>query len=198
MASAQQWKDLLDLWTQKLECRWGELVKDASDWGLTIEPGLSSVMRQGCSSEELSGLEHRLQVELPPSYKTFLMVSNGAYLLERPFKLLSSEDVGWFEDIDPKLVNLWEQASYTASDEEYFTYGRFQDSVHMRSEYIRKCLLVSSSFEGDQYLLNPEIISDTGEWEAMDLGHRNPGAKRYRSFWDLMNAGYSNIDGYLG
>ena len=142
-------------------------------------------------------MENRLQVSLPPSYKSFLMASNGAWLLERPFQLLASKDVGWFQEIDPEQVDIWEKASYTVSDEKYFVYGRQQDSVHMRSEYIRKCLLVSSQHEGDQFILNPEIISESGEWEAMDLGYKNPGARRYRSFWDLMNDGYNNVEGYL-
>jgi hypothetical protein len=36
-------------------------------------------------------------------------------------------------------------------------------------------------------LLNPEVVSDDGEWEAWFFAAWLPGATRYRSFWDLMH-----------
>jgi hypothetical protein len=37
-------------------------------------------------------------------------------------------------------------------------------------------------------LLNPNIVTPDGEWEALYFAHWIPGADRYPSFWELMQA----------
>ncbi len=49
---------------------------------------------------------------------------------------------------------------------------------------------ISSTEDGYVYLLNPLIIDHRNEWEAWDFGSKYPGAYRYRSFWDMMQAIY--------
>jgi hypothetical protein len=39
-------------------------------------------------------------------------------------------------------------------------------------------------------LLNPKIVTDEGEWEAWYLDSKLPGAFRFRSFQELMQAQY--------
>jgi hypothetical protein len=39
-------------------------------------------------------------------------------------------------------------------------------------------------------LLNPKVIDENGEWEAWEFGNKIPGAYRYRSFWEMMQATY--------
>lgn len=43
------------------------------------------------------------------------------------------------------------------------------------------------------YLLNPLAISPEGEWEAWFFANWNPGAVRYRSFWELILAEYESF-----
>ena len=38
------------------------------------------------------------------------------------------------------------------------------------------------------YLLNPQKVSEDGEWEAWFFAHWVPGVNRYASFWELMQA----------
>ena len=40
------------------------------------------------------------------------------------------------------------------------------------------------------YLLNPMVVTPEGEWEAWMFAHWLPGARRYRSFWELMGGEY--------
>jgi hypothetical protein len=42
-------------------------------------------------------------------------------------------------------------------------------------------------------LLNPEVVTPDGEWEAWDFANWHPGAVRYRSFWDMMQALYDSF-----
>lgn len=41
------------------------------------------------------------------------------------------------------------------------------------------------------YVLNPQIVTPEGEWEAWLFADWLPGAARYRSFQDLMQAEYA-------
>jgi hypothetical protein len=40
-------------------------------------------------------------------------------------------------------------------------------------------------------MLNPQIISDDGEWEAFFYAHWMACGVRFRTFWDLMQYQYS-------
>ena len=59
----------------------------------------------------------------------------------------------------------------------------------MRNEYLRHTLEVSGEGDGI-YLLNPKVITADGEWEAWFFATWLPGARRYRSFWELMQDEY--------
>lgn len=39
---------------------------------------------------------------------------------------------------------------------------------------------------GRGYLLNPEVATPEGEWEAWILGHKILGAQRWPSFWGMV------------
>lgn len=72
-------------------------------------------------------------------------------------------------------------------DEEYFIYGEEQDCANCRFEYIENALEISTESEDcDIFLLVPDVIFETGEWEAWHAGSKLPGAYRYRSFYELM------------
>src|SRR5262249_49221949 len=73
------------------------------------------------------------------------------------------------------------------SDEEYRVYGETNSDQPIRSEYFRTALAVSAWDDGI-YLLNPEILTADGEWEAWFFANWIPGARRYRSFRELRGA----------
>jgi SMI1 / KNR4 family (SUKH-1) len=144
------------------------------------------------SETEIEALETRLNKPLPPSYRAFLMTSNG---FRQPDMLVpriySVHEVGWLRDIDPRVLEPIPDPFYAplpVSDEDYFVYGDEQATFNMRDEYVPSTLRISEREESGSamYLLNPEIVTEDGEWEAWMMAHWLPGAHRYRSFWDLM------------
>ncbi|MGW3346607.1 SMI1/KNR4 family protein [Nonomuraea rubra] len=136
---------------------------------------------------EVRELEERLDVELPPSYRQFLLVANGWGNAD-DCCLLRVKEVGWLRDVDPSIAECWSEPkpenSWSVPDELYFVYGLEQDSIRYRGEYVPDTLLIGYWADGVA-LLNPCVRTAEGEWEAWYLAPWLPGAHRYRSFWDL-------------
>ena len=72
-------------------------------------------------------------------------------------------------------------------------YGETQDSVRFRVEYLESALEVSDIGDSAIFLLNPKVVTPDGEWEAWFFGNWLPGASRYRSFAELMEAEYQTF-----
>jgi hypothetical protein len=136
---------------------------------------------------EVRELEERLGMELPPSYRQFLLFANG-WGSDDDCCLLRIEEVGWLRDVDPSRAESWSEPkpenSWSVPDELYFVYGLEQDSIHYRGEYVPDTLLIGYWADGVA-LLNPHVSTAEGECEAWYLEPGLPGANRYRSFWDL-------------
>ncbi|HKV29975.1 MAG TPA: SMI1/KNR4 family protein [Candidatus Dormibacteraeota bacterium] len=141
------------------------------------------------SDAEIEHLERRLGRALPPSFRQYLRVTNGwlrgpSY----PERWYGTSQIGWFRDLEPVYLHIWTEEIYTVPDAEYFVYGPKQETAAIRREYLRACLQVSEQIDGYVYLLNPEIITLEGEWEAWVLGSKLAGAIRYRSWHELVAA----------
>ncbi|WP_157099505.1 SMI1/KNR4 family protein [Microbispora sp. ATCC PTA-5024] len=139
------------------------------------------------SELEVSQLEERLRMSLPPSYRQFLLFANGWGVDE--YSLRPVADVGWLRDLEPWMVESWSspegEKPWSVPDDLYLVYGEEQDCVHLREEYLPGTLLVGHWDDGE-FLLNPHVKTADGEWEAWYLAPWLPGANRHRSFWDLM------------
>lgn len=156
----------------------------------------------GAALAEIEAIEHRLKLTLPPSYKAFLQVSNGWRQLGMDAddaKLHAVHEIDFFYNQQPDAVAAWLSAmpedyeQWRTPDEEYFYYGPDQDSITLRDEYLLTALAISEQVDAAVYLLNPQIITASGEWEAWYFGYKLPGANRYRSFEELMEAEYLRI-----
>ncbi|MGR6912943.1 SMI1/KNR4 family protein [[Actinomadura] parvosata] len=136
---------------------------------------------------EVRELEERLGVELPPSYRQFLLFANG-WGSDDDCRLLRFKEIGWLRDVDPSTAGSWsapqQENLWSVPDELYFVYGTKQDPIHYRGEYVPSTLVIGYWDDGVA-LLNPHIRTSKGEWEAWYLAPWLPGAHRYRSFWDL-------------
>jgi hypothetical protein len=143
----------------------------------------------GATEEEVAHHEERLGRRLPPSYREFVQVANGWGGIH--FPLLHLCKLGWTRDVDPELGEIWapepDETLPTVSDKDYFVYGRGQDCVHLRREYMPDTLRIAKYVEGQTFMLNPHVVTPDGEWEAWDFATWYPGAVRYRSFWEFMN-----------
>ncbi|MDI2131335.1 SMI1/KNR4 family protein [Yinghuangia seranimata] len=194
------WRDLLQRWSDE----WLDPVLHEQERG---EPFTDEVRQArwlgttGASVRDVQALEERLGSELPPSYRQFLLVSDGWLdTTESIERILPTREVGWTRDLDPELVTAWTDgygdAGARVGDEEYLVYGEAQSTVSLWPEYLRHTLKISHTPDAtDVYLLNPHVMTPDGEWEAWYLAHWLTGAVRYRSFWDLMNGEYVRFRG---
>jgi hypothetical protein len=146
----------------------------------------------GATEQAIQTLEDRLGNVLPPSYRSFLLISNGWRLPGNIVpRLWSTNEIDWFASQNQAFIaTLTSEVMPHIPDEEYFVYGEGQDSVTMRAEYLLSALQISAREVAGTavYLLNPRVVTADGEWEAWSYAHWFPGAYRYRSFWELMQA----------
>jgi hypothetical protein len=165
--------------------------RDEADWDLTPAMVKSGWLGYPAASEaEIVEAETRLNTRFPPSYRAFLSVSNGWRNSDwTEMHLYSTSEIDWFTSRNQAWIDAWQStvAESPIPDEKYFVYGADQDCIHLRREYLSTALEVSSdSGDGDIFLLIPEVVFETGEWEAWHFGNKLPGAHRYRSFYELM------------
>jgi hypothetical protein len=147
----------------------------------------------GATQDELEQLEQRLGRTLPLSYREFLSVTNGWHMTGSFIpRLWSCAEVDWFVARNRETVETWMQAPIEVTDEEYFNYDTGNEGAEgaTRVEYLPFALQISATEEYGTavYLLNPEVVTADGEWEAWFFAHWVPGAVRYRSFWSLLQA----------
>jgi len=105
--------------------------------------------------------------------------------------------VAWFREGYQRWIDTWLNGAGgtwpSVSDDDYFVYGPEQDCCKFRIEYWRESLAISGWGDSAIYLLNPNVVTPEGEWEAWFFANWNPGAVRYRSFWDLMQSDLATI-----
>ncbi len=154
----------------------------------------------GATDAQITRAEVRLGAALPFSYRSFLKVTNG-WRQTGPFinRLWSTEEIEWYPVRHQDLIDAGIQITQTlypdlpaVSDEEYFVYGDDQNPAALREEYLQTALEISDLGDSAIYLLNPQIVTREGEWEAWFLASWRAGADRYRSFVEMMQAEYES------
>lgn len=169
----------------------------------------------GATDEELARVERRLGMTLPPSYRSFLKVSNGWRQTAKAsdnssHRFWSTEDIDQFAarhaswirlftkhqdintaDLDDDFQDIndqWEPIEI--SDEEYLIYNDSQDPSKIRAKYLNTAIEISDVGIDSIYLLNPQVVTPEGEWEAWFFADYLPGADRYPSFQAMMETEY--------
>lgn len=205
-----EWESFLQQWSQEIL----ESMKEDQLAQLPQEAIASCWLGYpGATEQQICQVESRLGVRLPPSYREFLKVTNG-WRQTTSFirRLWSTEGIERFALRHQKWIDaftnhhestqvsfehaieldeLWEPP--TIADEEYFDYGKDQDCSKLRVEYLKTAIEISDVGESSIYLLNPQVVTEDGEWEAWFFGDWLPGADRYRSFREMMEAEYQNF-----
>jgi hypothetical protein len=173
------WKQLLTSWSQQLATT--ELANrldpppESNDW-LGFAPAIEA---------DVTALEKRLGVLLPPSYREFLLITNG-WRRTNAFinRLRPAIEASWFRVENEQWAEVYSKNGSTLEDKDYYAYGDSGASDH-RAEHMRFLLQISEVEDG-VYLLNPEAVTPDGEWEAWFFANWNPGAVRHPSFAHLM------------
>jgi hypothetical protein len=193
----------IDMWTPILS-RLNSIILESDRWKEELTPECLSIGWCGslpATESEILRVEDRLGVRLPPSYRSFLSVSNGW----RPFsgaveRLLTVQEIEHFRAADPK--GLAEIEKYykesDLSDEQYLDYETPKNMEALRHRYYAGSLLVGTGWgvEADMILLNPQIVFPDGEWEAICFANWIPGNQRYRSFFELVKYSVTAEEGF--
>lgn len=135
--------------------------------------------------EMVDELERRLGVELPPSYRQFLLLSNGLQDRYEPLGdvdipgLLPCDQVAWTRDFAPELLELLGLAE-DATEEHYCG-----DPADPEGEYgtcdfcLPDTLVVGRGMDSIHIMLNPRQVDDQGEWECWEHDVANASFDRW-------------------
>ncbi|HUR44341.1 MAG TPA: SMI1/KNR4 family protein [Candidatus Saccharimonadales bacterium] len=144
----------------------------------------------GIDVAELIATERRLGIRLPPSYREFLKASNGwRYPSISISDLRPLNKLSLFPEQNQEWIDAFVRPSADLpriSDEDYFVYGKKQECVKFRPEYLQTAWQVSEVDDSAVVLLNPQVVTPEGEWETWLFANWLPGAVRYRSFGEWL------------
>jgi HEAT repeat protein len=197
--------------------RWDQLVRATSD----DPPG--SFLKPPATEAEIAALETRLGTPLPPSYRAFLAISDGAdafpiwgavsqgAVLTTPTGLRDAATVDWIRNGDRMMVAIWTSPEMfeqpddpgdhpfyvrQVPEREYLLpeIGEYPEGGGEKRGHLRHVLEVSSCIDGYATYLNPLVVDADGEWEAWDFGTKTLGAVRYRSFRALIKADVAQLE----
>ena len=157
-----------------------------------------SLLRPPATETEVAAAEQRLGVRLPPSYREFLLLSDGAFgdtigavLAADPragdsdggWGFLPATEVRRFAEVEPETVEIWLQVQETIEEAgggpdltPLFERDEVRDHRPMRD-----ALLIARGFDANRSLLVPVGSPGPGEeWEVWD--HYKEGSTRWSSF----------------
>jgi hypothetical protein len=160
------------------------LKKYATATGMDKWPG-----NPAASEQQLAAVEERLKIKLPPSYRTFLSVSNG-WRFDSEFTpvIRAAEKIRWFRKEHKDWYEAYQMSAepLCVMEKDYFDYAK-QDCVVFEIKHLAQVLCISEIGDDAVVLLNPMVVWPDGEWETWFFSNSSPGATRYRSFADWMS-----------
>ncbi|MEU7942371.1 SMI1/KNR4 family protein [Microbispora bryophytorum] len=166
------WKLFLQRWSEEWRIAHPDEESDGEPW-LGCPPA---------TEDEVQALEARLGCVLPPSFREFLLVTNGwRHAGKFVWSLRGTEEIGWLTDLEP----MWAEA-YADWDEED------AEPAAARS------LLISLEADAGVVYLDPGDVDERGEWAAYDVfSWTAMGPDRHGSFYEKVYdfyAGFHALD----
>ncbi len=120
------------------------------------------------------------------SYRQFLAEANGYRKLGVfIYRLFGTAEIDWFRNLNPDWIEAY-QIGEDSSPEEHLRDP--SDTGRFRTAYLSSCLQISEEGDSAVVLLNPEVVTQEGEWEAWFFANWLPGARRYHSFREYMES----------
>jgi len=181
--TVHDWESWLRTWNREILARY-----DPTKYNAFVDPRVAPDViasgwlgSPGASEAQIVELEARLGTTLPPSYRSFLRVSNGflqpGVIVPR---LLPTEEVAWLRDVDPETIEAWTEGVSSVGEMP-------ADAPERR---LSTALQVSAreTVGTAMYLLDPRSVDADGEWEAWFFAHWVPGVDRFPSFQALMQS----------
>jgi hypothetical protein len=182
------WKEFLTEWSR--EIIGSKRFADFLTYPRNINPDdyVPDVMASGwlgysgATEKQIVAAENRLGTSLPPDYREFLQVSNGWKWFDGLVpNIRLVQEITWYRESDADAINDWNDG---------WNYGRELyggEEIHEQI-YLPSTLRISDNeYAGTAVLLlNPQIVTNSGEWEAWYFAHWVPGADIHSSFWELV------------
>lgn len=166
------------------------------------EPPLTWLGFDPARPQAIAGLEARLGVPLPPSYRSFLEVTDGWRWAGEFVELLApAAGVGPLRELSEHLYEMlaeWEREDLAEDEDEEEGDGDGEDAEAGARPYesARWGRAVQISLLGDQtwLILDPGDVNADGEWAAYRFSSwSGAGPERYGSFADLMHAQFRSF-----
>lgn len=195
MWSDEQWGSLLERWERALQARESRPLGSGEE-----EP--TPFRRPGANVADVEALERRIGRRLPPSYRSFLLVTDGfraaGWGAARPFEsadydgLLPATAVTTLAWADPVTVMSWavpgasfggdlfepeDAIAFLSLDEE----TRYE---HPPLGHLIHAIAASGPQQHGNVVLDPLVVDAAGEWEAWRWDA--DGCTRFASFGDLV------------
>lgn len=172
------------------------LTRWSREWISRAEPGdlEPEVARDGwlgyapATPDAIAAAEARLGARLPPSYRDFLLTTDGwrhaGMFVPR---MRDTSSVGWLRDIEPFWAEGWDEFYAAEPDED-------DDGAPESRNPFSKGLMVSLDADAGVLFLDPEDVDGTGEWAAYShFSWRAAPPARFPSFAALMKALYAEF-----
>ncbi|MDI5975093.1 SMI1/KNR4 family protein [Amycolatopsis magusensis] len=133
------------------------------------------------TEEAVAAVEARLERRLPPSYRDFLLTTDGwRHAGQFVWRLRDTSDVDWLSVLEP----FWEE-SWEGFDEDLSPEGE---------SYFSRGLLISRDADAGILFLDPGDVDENGEWAAYSLfSWRAEPPTRFPSFTALMEDLYAEF-----
>jgi len=169
LGTEAEWKMFLTAWSDLLlrdvrVSHWvPDSVKESRWFGMP-----------GATDQEVSSVEARLGLTLPPSYRLFLRVSNGWCGIRTPTRLNAlrpAHKITWFVEENREWVDA-HLAFFSADEPE---------------QQLSTTLQISDIADNAVLLLNPSKVDVNGEWEGWFFATWAAGINPLPSFMALMD-----------
>jgi hypothetical protein len=164
--------------------RWSRAMVASGEFSSVLSPDAARTKWAGfapASDPAIEQAEARLGLRLPESYRQFLKISNGWWLLGTagPLRIWPVEEIRPMAEVEPETVKIWSELPHDSEAD--------PGVADLPNSHLGSAIQISEDNDG-RYLLNPLIKPHTDEWQAAFFAPWVPGAECYPSFQDLMSS----------
>lgn len=168
------WRPWLELWSEEriASCDPGELDPEVVQQRWLGYPAATQA--------EVAAVERRLGLRLPPSYRSFLLTTDGwRHAGEFVRKMRDTTNLGWLRDLEPNWESWADLITEAPGDAPGNPFSRG--------------LLISLHADVGILFLDPADRDEDGEWAAYSVFAWSEFPQRYPSFTALMKSLYQSF-----
>jgi hypothetical protein len=141
-----------------------------------------STLNPPATLDDVHALERRIGRRLPPSYREFLLASNGMVFegALNVVEMLGTKGVVPLTAENYPAIDAWLRMADVAVP------GDTTSGGPLPGPALERAWVISSIEDGDVYLILPALPRPDGEWPVWFFGPKNPGAFAYPSFGAML------------